>query len=244
MFQVCFVFQGCDRPVSGNNRLVKLASQIFLIFLILVICNNKATSASFLWRKIHSLSRFPSLYLSSLESFSARLGEHITLWFALVPPSLQWLTEQKKPKSLWSLQYVQHDTTKFSVNNLLLNSSENKMRLNVIKAKLNSKQCWQQLSFCGGSPGKLKGLRTLQIKLQLTVSHLSYLFTSPFLPPHPTQVLKFILCLIIHWSIWSMWRWWLPLTGCHGYIIFISYNPLEHLLYTQRHLLLIDVIHP
>ena len=55
------------------------------------------------------------------------------------------------------------------------------MRLNVIKAKLNSKQCWQQLSFCGGSPGKLKGLRTLQIKLlrfsvQLTVSHLSYLF--------------------------------------------------------------------
>ena len=190
MFQVCFVFQGCDRPVSGNNRLVKLASQIFLIFLILVICNNKATSASFLWRKIHSLSRFPSLYLSSLESFSARLGEHITLWFALVPPSLQWLTEQKKPKSLWSLQYVQHDTTKFSVNNLLLNSSENKMRLNVIKAKLNSKQCWQQLSFCGGSPGKLKGLRTLQIKLQLTVSHLSYLFTSPFLPPPPHSSIK------------------------------------------------------
>ena len=36
---VCSVFQGsllCDRPVSGNNGLVKFASQIFLIFLILV----------------------------------------------------------------------------------------------------------------------------------------------------------------------------------------------------------------
>ena len=31
---VCFVFQGslpCDRPVSGNNRRVKFASQIYLI---------------------------------------------------------------------------------------------------------------------------------------------------------------------------------------------------------------------
>ena len=44
---VCFVFQGsllCDRPVSGNNRLVKFASQIFMIFLILVTCKNKASS--------------------------------------------------------------------------------------------------------------------------------------------------------------------------------------------------------
>ena len=48
---VCFVFQGsllCDRPVSGNNRLViKFASPIFLIFLILVTCKSKATSVSF-----------------------------------------------------------------------------------------------------------------------------------------------------------------------------------------------------
>ena len=51
---VCFVFQGsslCDRPVLGNNRLVKFAAQIFLIFLILVTCKNKATSASFLRQK-------------------------------------------------------------------------------------------------------------------------------------------------------------------------------------------------
>ena len=48
---VCFVFQGswlCRRPVLDNNRLVKFASQIFLVFLILVTCKNKATSASFL----------------------------------------------------------------------------------------------------------------------------------------------------------------------------------------------------
>ena len=51
---VCFVFQGsslCDRPVSGNNRLVKFASQIFLIFLILVTSKNNATSASSLRQK-------------------------------------------------------------------------------------------------------------------------------------------------------------------------------------------------
>ena len=67
---VSFRFQGLllrDRSVSGNNnRLVKFASQIFLIFLILVICENKATSASFLRQKIHPPLRFPSLFLSSL----------------------------------------------------------------------------------------------------------------------------------------------------------------------------------
>ena len=48
---VCFVFQGslfCDHLVLGNNQLVKFASQIFLIFLILVTCKNKATPASFI----------------------------------------------------------------------------------------------------------------------------------------------------------------------------------------------------
>ena len=46
---VCFVFQGSlPRPVLGNNRLVKFALQIFLIFRILVTCNNKATFAYFL----------------------------------------------------------------------------------------------------------------------------------------------------------------------------------------------------
>ena len=78
---VCYVFQGSllyERPVSGDNRPVKFASQIFMIFLILVTCRNKATSASFFRQKIHSPLRFPSLFLSSLESFSAKLGEHVT----------------------------------------------------------------------------------------------------------------------------------------------------------------------
>ena len=41
---VCFLFQGsllCDHRVSGNNRLVKFASQIFMISLILVTSFDK-----------------------------------------------------------------------------------------------------------------------------------------------------------------------------------------------------------
>ena len=109
-------FVACDRPVSGNNRLVKFASQIFMIFLILVTCKNKATPASFLRQTIHSPSRFSLLFLSSLEQELAKLGEHVTLWFALTPPSLKWLTEQKNPKSPLSLQNAQRNTMNFAVN--------------------------------------------------------------------------------------------------------------------------------
>ena len=58
----CFVI---GPPVLGNNRLVKFASQSFMIFLILVTCKDKAMSASFLRQKIHSPQQFPSLFLSS-----------------------------------------------------------------------------------------------------------------------------------------------------------------------------------
>ena len=85
----------------------------FTIFLILVTCENKATPASFLRQKIHSPSWFPPLFLSILESFSAKLDVYVTFWFALTPPSLKWLTEQKNPKSLWSLQKAQRDATNF-----------------------------------------------------------------------------------------------------------------------------------
>ena len=118
---------------SGNNRLVKFASQIFMIFLILVTCKNKATCASFLRQKIHSPSRFPSLFLSSLESFSAKLGEHVTLWFALTPPSLKWLTEQKNPKSLLSLQNAQRHTTNFAII-LILDM--------YVRDKYRERRCW------------------------------------------------------------------------------------------------------
>ena len=42
-----------------------LLARVQKVFLILVTCKNKATSASFLRQKIHSPSRFPSLFLSS-----------------------------------------------------------------------------------------------------------------------------------------------------------------------------------
>ena len=64
----------------------------------------------------NSSSRLPSLFLSSLESFSvlslrAKLGERVALWFSLTLPPLKWLTKQKNPKSLRSLQNAQLDTT-------------------------------------------------------------------------------------------------------------------------------------
>ena len=79
---VCFVFQVsllCDHPVSGNTLLFKSALQIFFICLTLVTSKNKVMSASFLQQKIRLPSRFPLLFLSSLESFSAKLCEHVTL---------------------------------------------------------------------------------------------------------------------------------------------------------------------
>ena len=99
------------------NRLDKFASQIFRIFLILVTCKNKATSASFLRQKIHSPSRFPSLLLSSLESFSAELGDRACYpdCDLHTPPLLKWLTEQINPKSLRCLQKAQRNTTNFAI---------------------------------------------------------------------------------------------------------------------------------
>ena len=114
---VCFVFKvrclSCDRPVLGNNRLVKFASQIFLIFLILVTCKSKATSASFLWQKICSPSQFPSLFLNSVESFSAKLGEHVIV-ICINPAFTKMIDGTENPKSLWSLQYALCDTMNFA----------------------------------------------------------------------------------------------------------------------------------
>ena len=100
---VCFRFQGlllCDRSVScNNNRLVKFASQILLIILILVICENKATSASFLRQKIHPPLRFPSLFLSSLV-------------ICINPAFTKMIDRTEKP---------QRDTTDFAVKGPLFN---------------------------------------------------------------------------------------------------------------------------
>ena len=61
-----------------------LLRRFFLIFLILVTCTNEAMSASFPGKRFLSPWRFPSLFLSSLESFSvlflrAKLGECVCI---------------------------------------------------------------------------------------------------------------------------------------------------------------------
>ena len=122
---VSLVFQGsllCDHPVSGNNPPVKFASQFFLIFLILATCKNKATFACLLWQKSDSPSRFPSLFLSSLQSFSAKLGEHYIV-ICINPAFFKMIDEQKNPKSRRSLQYAQRDTTNFAVTTFFKNKA-------------------------------------------------------------------------------------------------------------------------
>ena len=120
---LCFVFQGslfCDRPISGNNRLVTFVSQIFLIFLILVTSKNKATSASFLRQKIHSPSRFPSFPSQSRVVLSqAGRARYIVICinpaFTLMIDGTDW---PKTQNCLRSLQYAQRDTTNFAVRAL------------------------------------------------------------------------------------------------------------------------------
>ena len=120
---LCFVFQGslfCDRPISGNNRLVTFVSQIFLIFLILVTSKNNATSASFLRQKIHSPSRFPSFPSQSRVVLSqAGRARYIVICinpaFTLMIDRTDW---PKTQNCLRRLQYAQRDTTNFAVRAL------------------------------------------------------------------------------------------------------------------------------
>ena len=90
---------------------LSLLPRFFWSFLFLSLGRIKQPLLASFDKKIHSLSRFPIVFLSSLESFSVKLGKHVTLWFALTSPSLKWLTEQKNH----CLQYAQHDTTNFAV---------------------------------------------------------------------------------------------------------------------------------
>ena len=45
----------------------------------------------------------------------AGMGERVVLWFALTPPPLKWLTEQKNPKFLRGFRNTQRDTTNVAV---------------------------------------------------------------------------------------------------------------------------------
>ena len=71
----------CDRPVSGNNRLVKFASQIFWSFLFL-----SRLPPSFDKNSTHHRDLpwfFVSLFVGSLESFSANASWASKLHFDL-----------------------------------------------------------------------------------------------------------------------------------------------------------------
>ena len=98
---VCFVFQGsllCDRPISGINRLVKFALQIFFwSFLFLSLARIKRSLPPSLDKKSpnyrHSL---PYSWAVSLGSFSAKLGEHVVI--CINPAFTKMIDRTEKPK--------------------------------------------------------------------------------------------------------------------------------------------------
>ena len=107
----CFCVARFDRPVSGNNRSVFYTDFSDLSYSYL-------TSASCPRQKFHSSSRFPSLFLSGLESFSvlslrSKLGERGAQWFALTPPTLKCFGRNRKTYSKFA--NAQGDTTNSTV---------------------------------------------------------------------------------------------------------------------------------
>ena len=82
----------CNRPVSGNNRLVKIASQIFLLFLIFVTSKNKATSPSFLRQKSTD-------HLNSLEVIFSQAGITRCIVIFINPAFTKMIDGTEKPKT-------------------------------------------------------------------------------------------------------------------------------------------------
>ena len=101
-------------PLLGQtiDRCISLLRRYLWSFSYLSLARIKASSASFLWQKIDSPSRFLSLFLSSLESFSAKLGEHV---ICINPAFSKMIHGTKDPKSLLNLQNAQCDTTNFAL---------------------------------------------------------------------------------------------------------------------------------
>ena len=101
---VCFCvsrFIACDHPLLGNNNWLVFFKD-FSDLSYSCLLQEWRMSASSPLQKVHSSSRFPPLFFSSLESFSvlfllAKLDECFVSWFAVTPPPLKWLTEQKNP---------------------------------------------------------------------------------------------------------------------------------------------------
>ena len=99
-----FLSQTLARKVP-NNRIVWFEDFSALSSNVYSACNNKAMSGSFLRQKFQSPSRFPSLFLSSLELLSvpfllAKLGERVALWFTLTTPPLKKMIDgTEKPQN-------------------------------------------------------------------------------------------------------------------------------------------------
>ena len=119
-FSLCYVwrFVACDRSVSGNNRPLVLNVCFVDFYDLSYSCHLQASAVPPFFDKnsLTIIKSFAVLEQSRvILRISPKLGEHVTLWFALTPPKLKWLTEQKNP-TLWTLQKGQRDTTKFAVN--------------------------------------------------------------------------------------------------------------------------------
>ena len=82
---VCFCVSNSLLVIALFRALIDLfSSKLFMIFLILIFCKNKAMSAFCLQQKFMSSSGFLSLFLRSFGSFSilflrAKLGECVVL---------------------------------------------------------------------------------------------------------------------------------------------------------------------
>ena len=88
-----------DRPVSGNSRPVLLKDFSDLSYSCLL--QEKQCLPPALDESTHHCNflRYSSAVWSRSQFcfFGAKLGECVALWFALTPPPLKWLTEQKNP---------------------------------------------------------------------------------------------------------------------------------------------------
>ena len=97
---VCFLFQDSllwDRPVSDNNRRVKFSSQIFLIFLILVTCKNKATSACFLRQKNPLTIAISFAILEQSRVILSQAGRARYIVICINPAFTKMIDETEKP---------------------------------------------------------------------------------------------------------------------------------------------------
>ena len=101
------VFQDSLLVIALFRAIIELfPSKIFRMFLIIVSRKNKAMSASCSGQKFHSSWRFPSLFLSSLESFffvfADQTGRVRCIVICINSALTQMIDETEKPT--WSLQ--------------------------------------------------------------------------------------------------------------------------------------------